>query len=304
MLGRLAALVLAGSLAATAQSSLVDPVNRRWQGAHCRTRIPLDVKKQSNKTGWSKGPWVWIEPAKTKYRLFVRPWSALQGLLRDGHIPVGTVLLAEGWRLEHPEADHGLVLELRFADAPVQARFEFYGAWTRLLSVEHLDEMERLMRFEILELLTAGDEQLVKVGTGATGIEGQQSQPTRPPTSGPAVTAAPARPEVRMIAVAVQPFQVAPGEEIALVLTFAVESAPPGLGVQVLERREILSGDTRLTVLEEKLSRGNGTFTSRQPIRVPPDLSPGLYTLRGSVRAAERESAGSALFEVIDNSSD
>ena len=108
-----------------------------------------------------------------------------------------------------------------------------------------------------------------------------------------------------MIAVAVQPFQVAPGEEHRPGPHLRTERRPTRTRCSgSWSGGEILSGDTRLTVLEEKLSRGNGTFTSRQPIGVPPDLSPRPYTRgfgEGSGRGSPRFRL---LFEVIDNSSD
>lgn len=295
----LATLFGAGLVAAADHGPSIDEVNRRWSGAVCRTRIPLELKKRSDKDGWTKGPWVWIEQPKTKYRLFVRERSAVEHLLVDGDIPPGTALTAEGWRLESPERGHGLVMDLRFADVPAELRFEFYGAWTRLLSVERLGEMERLMRFTILEILSAPDEQLVEVDIGGPGREGRGSPPSRPTPSHPTAAAASSRPELRMVAVGVEPLQAAPGEEISLVLTFAVDGAPPGSGLEVVERREILSGDTRLTVLEERLQRGNGTFTSRQPVQMPAGLAPGVYTLRASVSAAGQRADGSALFQVV-----
>jgi hypothetical protein len=160
--------------------------------------------------------------------------------------------------------------------------------------------------------IQAMDEQLVDVPTTTPtehispvigAVQPRSAPPPRtagpppPALQQPAVTEATA-PELRVIAVAVQPARVAPGGEVALVITYQVSGVPPGPGFEVLERREILRAGQRLAGFEERLRRTSATFTSSQPLRLPRDVAPGIYTLWAELVMAGSKAMGSALFEV------
>jgi hypothetical protein len=66
-----------------------------------------------------------------------------------------------------------------------------------------------------------------------------------------------------------------------------------------VERREILHGAQRLAAFEERLTRATGTYNSRQPLRLPADAAPGIYTLWAELVMAGDSATGSALFEVV-----
>jgi hypothetical protein len=210
----------------------------------------------------------------------------------------GTTFTCDGWRMVDPKKSHGgLWLDLRFAGLPVTARVEF---WMKKPGRNFADA-ERYMRVDAFQL-QAMDEKLVDVPlapapTRPPAGPGVASPPSRPPLSQATGGASP--PAIRVVAVAVQPARVPPGGEIAMVITYEVGGVPSGSAFEVLEVREVYQGERRLAGFEERLPRASDTFTSSQPLRLPPDLAPGLYSLRAKVVMAGREATGSALFEVV-----
>ena len=84
-----------------------------------------------------------------------------------------------------------------------------------------------------------------------------------------------------------------------MIITYEVSGVPPGPGFEVVERREILHGAQRFAAFEEHQARSSDTFTSRQPLQLPPDARSGLYTLWAEVEMAGSKATGSALFEVV-----
>ncbi len=101
------------------------------------------------------------------------------------------------------------------------------------------------------------------------------------------------------LALRVDSAQAVENAEIAKRLRRDCEVAgTPSGRFEVVEVRELLSGDRTLTTMEDRVTRAAGTYTSSQRIRVPADLAVGLYRLRARVRVAGLESEGEAVFVV------
>ncbi len=101
-----------------------------------------------------------------------------------------------------------------------------------------------------------------------------------------------------MQVVAVNPPRVARGDEAALVIEYRIDGVTAGAEVEVLERRELRSGERSLQVLEARVRRGNGAHTSLKAIRPPPETPPGVYTFEARVSIGAAESRGSTASEV------
>jgi len=277
----------------------LERANLRWTNARCQLRLPLMVGKKTNSKGWSYSPWYQVEGSKPAYyyRFYVSDRRRISHLLDGKTLRVGTTCISRGWRMEESKKSRSLWLDLQFADLPVDAHFEFW--------LKHPDQnfalAENYMRVTAFQV-QAMDEQLVDVSTASTTSQAVPDVVSRPPTALPQpVASEPAAPDLRIVAVAVQPARVAPGGEVTLVITYEVSGVPPGPGFEVLERREILRGGQQLAAFEERLQRTNNTFTSSQPLGLPPDVAPGIYTLWAEVVMAGSKATGTALFEVARN---
>jgi hypothetical protein len=281
----------------------LEQANLRWRDARCQLRIPLAIGKKKNSMGWSYSPWYQVTEYKPDFafRFYVSDRQQISHLLYDKTLHAGTTFICQGWRMPNPKKSRGLWLDLRFADLPVDAHIEFLMKRPD----KNFANPERYMRVTAFQI-QATDEQLVQVPTTTapvrtapvTGPAPPRAAPPRPPALPPQVESEPAAPELRIIAVAVQPARAAPGEEIAMVISYEVDGVPPGSSFEVLERREILRGAQRLAGFEERLRRTGGTFTSSQSVRLPPDVERGLYTLWAELAMAGGKTTGSALFEV------
>lgn len=285
-------------------ASNLEQVDARWKNARCRLRLPLIIGKKKNSQGWSYTPWYSVTTSKPDFafRFYVSHRQKIAHLLHDKTLQVGTTFISQGWTLKEGKKSRSLWLHLRFADLPVDAHVEF---WMKRPD-KNFAIAERYMRVTAFQI-QAMDEQLVNVPTmappvrsvPAAGSAPPRSAPPRPPALPPQVESESTAPELRIIAVAVQPARAAPGGEIALVITYEVNGVPPGSSFEVLERREILRGGQLLASFEERLRRTGDTFTSSQSVRLPPDVEPGLYTLWAELSMAGAKTTGSALIEVV-----
>lgn len=277
--------------------------NQRWKGARCRIRYDLEIKKDRNSEGWSRSRFMLLnEPGEKPFALLfeVSDRAALGAVLRGDSVPVGTEFVVEGWHLVRPDQERGLALDMRFADAPdVVARWWFVAQGNTTpekFPLARLEQVERYMRIQAVAL-AAADERLVAAAPAAAATAAAASATAAAPAAGSPGPAA-FKPALRLIAVAAQPAEVAAGDEIELVLTFEVGGLPPGAPFEVVERREIRSGEATVASFEQALARAAGTYTSSQRVRLPPAAAPGLYTLRARLTLAGTTAEGSALFGV------
>lgn len=131
--------------------------------------------------------------------------------------------------------------------------------------------------------------------------------PSRAPSDKPAGPPLPvassvgpdASPAFRVLGVAVEPARIAPGGEIAMVVTYSISNTAASSAVAVLERRTIAQQGKTLKTLEATVSRLPGTYESRQTLRIPADLAAGVYDLRVTVEVGGRTAQGSTIFQVI-----
>jgi len=104
-----------------------------------------------------------------------------------------------------------------------------------------------------------------------------------------------AAPVAKVIAVSVQPAQVARGGETDLIVTYSLE----GQSAEVVEARRVLKGKEPIIALDHRFGRTVGPpVTSAVKVTVPADATPGYYTLHVTLTAGGASSEGSALFEV------
>ncbi len=273
--------------------------NQRWSGARCRNLQEITAKKK--KSGdWTKSELIFYgDGGNQRVQVLLSNGAAVHRAYFGGTIPVGTEFVASGWAVDD---DGSLHLELELAGHPVRVRVYYCDDWVGRVSVKRLDDFERWARFELFEIVSAPSEQLVDVQVNAAAAA-PQAVPA--PTPLPRLVPPPlppselSPPQIEVLAVAVQPARVAPGGEIGMVISYEVRGVPPGPGSEVVERREILRGAQQLAVFEERLARANDTYNSRQPLQLPADASPGIYTLWAEVVMAGNRATGSALFEVV-----
>ncbi len=293
------ALTLGGCLpraARAAEAEALAELTRRWTGATCVLRLALPIKQEKDPQGWSHSPnfMVALEGEKPFHlRLRISDLAALRARVRADEVPPGTVLLVEGWRAERWGAFGGYVVDLRFRDLPLQGRFEFLAGRGFSLKPERLVDLERYLRIEACQVSFPAEALPARPASAAAPTARATGAPAAAPGPAPAYV-----PALRILAAAVQPARVRPGEEVALVVNYLLEGLPPGAGFEVHEERELLSGERHLTTLEDRVTRAAGTYTSSQRIRVPADLAPGVYRLRARVRVAGLAAEGEALFEV------
>jgi hypothetical protein len=145
----------------------LEAANARWQGARCRTRLPIELKSGPDGRGWysngAGGLYVQGTGNDTAFHIYVR---ASQRDPQPGRsIGPGTELVAEGWELQKPDENKGPVLVLRFASHPGRMRFEFKtpsAFSTSGFPLSRLAEVEQYVRLYVLDV-EAADEQLVPV---------------------------------------------------------------------------------------------------------------------------------------------
>lgn len=119
----------------------------------------------------------------------------------------------------------------------------------------------------------------------------------------PAATPMPARqqasapPALTVLAVSVQPAQVARGGQADLVVNYSVTD-PAGGAAAVEERRALVKDGATIVQMSDTLTRAAGAHTSARPVRVPSDAAPGIYTFKVVLVTAGVQAEGTALFEV------
>lgn len=295
--GLVAGLIAAGVThleAARRDDALLLETNARWNGARCTLLFDISIKKKSNSKGWSRS--VWIVPGEgrkvrkgTTAALF---WVSDRTVFPGGVMGAGTTFVATGWAFEKPKKQEGLFLELRLNGSPVEVRFDPCGAWGKGFDIGDLRDIDRWVRMDIIEV-AAADELL---------IEASVSPSRNPPPVVPAVPSPPAAlPDgvgIRVLGTTTEPLSVLSGETVILDVTYEVLGVPPGNTVEVFERRVVLRDGRVLTTLEAQVQRGSGTHRSKQSLKVPASLEPGVLELRASVSAAGVEASGEALFKV------
>lgn len=285
--------------ASRSDQAALQTANERWAGARCRSLQEITAKK--GKPGdWTKCKIIFYgKGGNHRVRVLVSDGSAIHRAFRGGTIPIGTEFVATGWAVDD---DGDLHLDVELAGLSVRARVYYGDDWVGRVSLGRLEDFERWARLELFELISVPSEQLVDVPVSAAKSEARPvSGPTPPARHAPLPTPTTelSPPRIKVLAVAAQPTRVAPGGEIAMVITYEVSGVPPGHGFEVVERREILHGAQRFAAFEERLARSSDTFTSRQALRLPPDVGGGIYTLWAEVEMAGSSANGSALFEVV-----
>ena len=291
-------------------------VNRRWKEARCQVRFGAEIAKGKDRAGWSRSKWLLAPSLPGDRKLFVRLWVSdralldRQGLLRRSKfIRPGTPFIAAGWSYREPANQKHLILELRFRQAPVQARLEFRN--TRAIDLE---DVERIARVELFQLLAAPAPSPVRA-----------AQPSRPVAAAPRPTAQPVRaapykpragqpassegplpldagavyrPSIQVVAASVKPARASRGSQITLLIQYAVNGLPPGTNFEVTERRILKLGEKTLGDFEEKLPRAIGSYTSAQQIDIPDTAAPGIYSFQAEVSLIGLTGRASALFEI------
>lgn len=285
-----------------AEPVTLETVNRRWQGNLCQIRVPLEIKKGTDRNGWSEGKWVKAPTLPGDHRVEIRVAVSNRDLLvREGYlyrkrsVRAGTMFIAQGWALLNPKRQKGLVLDLQVQGTPVQARIEF-GKADKL---EDLEDVERLARIELFQLMgpvephpnrTASLPASPPGRTAPAGTELVSPLPPAPQTN--------FRPAVEILATSAAPATVSRGSQVDLVVNYRVTGLPEGTVLDAVEERTLFRGEKAMGTFAEHVPRGNGTFTATQTINVAAELAPGLYNFRSRISLAGASSEGSALFEI------
>ena len=196
-------------------------------------------------------------------------------------VPAGTELVAEGWRLRYPKDLDGAYLALRFAAAPVEARFLFFTGSGNLEIGPDLDRVEEFLRFDIFEVSSPSE---------------RLAAPPRPATAAtaPAPALSETAPNVRLLGAGVAPTRLHAGAQLAISISYELGGAP----CQVGERREILRGSELLQRFDDGFARAPGVHTSVKPVTVPPGAARGVYAIRVEVTCGASRAEGNALFEI------
>jgi len=278
----------------------LDRANKRWRGAQCRSRMNFTVKKGKDRDGWSKCKWLYWSPegGNSRVLVFVSDGDAVRRRYLGGTIPVGTSFVAVGFAEDKPGGDVHLELETKVDRTPVRVRVYYCDDWVGRVSAKRLDEFERWARFDLFNITSTPDEQLV-----ATQPEIEQAAPGSVVPVVPPVPAGQDQPvsatrDLRVMAASVEPARIAPGSEIHLIVVYAVDGIPPGSTVMVTERRTILHRGQTLTSTETSVARGSGVHESSLPMGVPDTLAAGVYELQATVEMTGLSRSSSAMFEV------
>jgi hypothetical protein len=277
-------------------------LNKTWIGADCVIRIPVQIRKKRDRDGWSESAWFIKQTAGGKedhfaFRFRVSDRDRIQNLMDGDTLRPGTRFVAEGWGFRWPDRTKGLYLQLRFRDVPVEARWLFTTksmSTKSKVSASQLRNIERYMRLQAFQVHSAEDL-LVEVPAApvrATPVPAVSD--VEPPPPAPEVF----KPELRLLVAAVQPARATSGELVQLLLTYEIGGLPAGALFEVTETRRLMSGETQVASFANRVARGSGSFTSELPVRLPANLSPGLYSLEAEVELAGVTASGSAFFLV------
>ena len=293
----------------------METVNQRWAGKQALIRIGAFIEKGRDKLGWSYSKWAKSpelpgeRPIEFRVGVSNRDMLLEKGYLyRKKTLRAGTAFMAQGWDLSMPEKSRGLHLELKVEGLPVDAVLEL-----KKDKLEDLEDAERAMRIQIFQLTGLSDEAAPAALTSVTPPEASPAAAPPPdasnlmprPVAAARGIAAPEsggqttfKPAVEILAVSVQPAQVAPGGEVNLVVQYRVDGLPQGFSYEVAEKRRILVDDAEAAAFEDALSRTVGSFTSAQAMTVPSDAPAGFYTFEAAVQLAGVQATGTAFFRV------
>ncbi len=260
----------------------ISRANEEWTEALAQTRIPLPIKKGSDKQGWSKSDWLTAQGESHKMRIWVNDRDDLREIIPVDAVLVGANLICERWFVTDPKKGKGVTIDFRFANYQGLLRLEFTA------SVDELDEVERFLRFNVLTVSRKSDR-----------LEGSsvaaQSVPSRDPA--PATGLPVVQQSIQVEGAEVRPGVVQAGQEIELVISYNVMDRTRNQ-FPVIERRTLLRDGAEITFFEDSIERGDGRFTSTQKIRIPADARTGSYTLRARVTVGEISDESAATFEV------
>ena len=96
----------------------------------------------------------------------------------------------------------------------------------------------------------------------------------------------------------VTPRVVRPGEQVQLLVTYAIMTPSPSDEVAVTETREIKVGNELVGKPQVKVTRGGGTYTSRVPLILPQDARAGKYRVYTTIQAANVSDTRETTFDV------
>jgi hypothetical protein len=298
-----AALALAGESAAALDSAEIEQrlaeLTRRWAGARCVLKVGIELKKKPTDDGGYHSPLMTVPQLARRFsngasRLWVSDRRALAGLMEGDVVPAGTELVADGWRLLYPKDNDGAYLSLRFAAAPVEARFYFISGLKTIGVGPGIDKVEEFLRFDILEVSSAGERLTLPSSAAPPSAAPPSAAP--PSSSAAAAPASPpaGEPALRLLGAGVQPTRVRAGGELEVTVSYELT----GGSCQVGERREILRGTEVVQRFDDGFARASGVHSSSKPVGVPAAATPGTYGVRVEVTCGARRVEGSALFEI------
>ena len=315
------AFVLAAFLAGALQIGLAGPataesrrdrletlrsINERWEGAECALRVPFEFKKKRPDDGWYESTFYaaqrQVEGIKLlQFRLKLRDLRPLADRMAARHLVAGTRFRCEGWKFRDADGYDHAFLSLRSVLGDVEGELWLWAGSSHP-ELKQVERIEQYLRLSILEV-RAASETLQRVAVAparpaALPAPAISAEPFAPTSAASATATAVFRPRVEILAVAVDPPQVAPGTRVDLVVHYSVDGLPPGASFEVVETRTLLRGQASLTETAEPVARTNGTYTSSQQAPVPADAPRGVYRLEVVLRLAGAEAAGAALFEV------
>jgi len=290
-------LTLTPSPALASKRLSLQEANRRWRGARCRSLQEISVKGGQDRHGVSKSRWLFWDKhgGNHRARLYIENADALVPRFGRQIVPAGTELRAIGWGEVKPGGS--VFLEVEVADLPVKAKLFYWDDWIGKVTEKRLDQFERWVRFEVFQILETPDEKIVDVPRSGGRSSGAATA-VPPPVPRPDVTKGSMG--LRVLAASVEPVRVAPGDQVRLVITYAVDGVAAGITLAVTERRTILQRGVPLTTVEEVVRRPAGVHQSRQPMQIPAGLAAGVYELQVTVRAPGVLGEGSAVFEVTN----
>ena len=278
-------------------------INERWEGADCALRVPFEFKKKNPEDGWYESvPYLAMDGEaegihNLRFRLKLRELAPLEGKMASRHLVAGTLFRCDGWKFRDEDSYDHAYLALRSVLGDVEGEL---WLWTGSghPELKLVDEVERYMRLAIFDVRARRESlQAVAPSSSAPAAPVLAFGPARAAAPGPGTGVA-YKPSLRVLAVAVDPPQVAAGGRVELVVHYAVEGLPPGAAFEVSETRQLSREGASLAETTETLARANGSFTSSQSAPIPPDAPRGVYRLEVAVRLAGVEATGAALFEV------
>lgn len=294
-----AAIAVPSMAVLAADASALDEANRRWRGARCRTRQEITVKKKADGDGWSRSEWLWYGGKKggnERVLVLFTNAAAIHARYPGGTIPPGVDLVGVGWATEKPDGKGDLFLELEHPGIGARARVYYYADWVGRVPLSRLAEFERWARLELFEILSTPEESLDTVAApppvaAPPATRGGSSQAS-PLVPGPGAV------ELRVLAASVEPARAPPGAEVGLQIVYSVGGLAPDAEAEVSEQRVVRRDAAVLTTLRSVARRAAGVHQSTQKLRLPGDLSPGVYEVEARVVSGGKEATGAAVFQV------